>query len=298
VLFFGVTLGSTSRIDTGLNGFEKKVLGQLQTLVQKSSQASSLLPRLPTILPKVIQALRDEESSAPQIAELIEQDHILVAEVMRLVHSPYYKTRQEITSLKQATVMLGREGLRQLVASAIVRPMLNTHGGHFVKLSSRLLWDHAEKTALGSSLLCKADEELRFYAYLAGLLQNMGFTVGFAVLDNIFDGTEAPNSKQFLFEFIMLCRKLSVAIVRSWSLPEMLCEAVRMQSLSDSDNNASSLANTLYIADHIAKAQILSQRLSLDPAKTSILLNRKPCEDCIKCLEAIDHRSKPGEQAG
>lgn len=288
-LFFGVLLGTTSQIDTELNQFETKVLQQLQSLLQNKQQASKLLPRLPTVLPKVIQALREEDNSAAEIASLIEQDHILVAEVIRLVNSPVYRTRQEITSLKQATIMLGREGLRQLVASAIVRPLLNSGSGHFVKISSKALWEHSEKTAMTASQQCQENEEMRFYAYLAGVLQNIGFMVGFSTMDSIFDGTQAPNSKQFRQQFVKLCRELSAAIASNWSLPESLCEAFKIQAQLADTQNDSSLSTNLYIIDRIVKVHLLEERLKFDPDSAQILLNNRPCEFCLSCLQTFSH---------
>ncbi len=287
-LFFGVLLGATSQVDRELNDFEKTALQQLNSLVQKNQQASKLIPRLPSVLPKVIQALREEDASADQISGLIEQDHILVGEVMRLVNSPYYRTRQEITSLKQATVMLGREGLRQLVASAIVRPLMIANSGHFVKLSSKMLWEHSEKTAMAIVKQCSEGEEQRFYAYLAGILQNIGFTVGFTVLDSIFDGTQAPNSKLFLQQFVVLCRELSAAIATSWILPSQISDTFITMAHPLDHPEVSSLETTLFITDRMVKAQILGSRINFAPSSARILINGKPCESCLKTLESIN----------
>ena len=289
--FYGVLLGATSRIETELNPFEKNALQQITGLIQKKEQAAKLIPRLPTILPKVIQALRIETVTADEIASLIEQDHVLVGDVMRLVNSPYYRTRQEITSLKQATIMLGREGLRQLVASAIVRPLMISNSGHFAKLSSRQLWEHSEKTALAVVQQCTEDEEMRFYAFLAGILQNIGFTVGFNALDSIFDGSHAPNSKQFLQLFIARCRELSAEIAKNWSLPDAVCEAFETMIDPTQHPEAPRLATTLYIADRIAKAQMLGPRVKFDASNAKILLNRKSCDSCLETLGKIDYKA-------
>lgn len=286
--FYGVLLGATSQLDTELNQFEKKALQQVNSLLQNTKKASDLLPRLPTVLPQVIKASRNQNASAGEIAELIEKDQILVAEVMRLVNSPLYKTRQEITHLKQATVMLGQEGLKQLITSAMIRPLFNASSGHFVKLSYKLLWEHSEKTAISARQLCQADEALNFNAFLGGILSNMGFIAGFNNLDSIFDGTQSPNSKLFNQKFTQLCRAITASIARSWRLPDEVCQSFQELAFPENNNQPSPLSTILYTADHIAKAQILADRINLDLSDTSILLNGKPCVDCLQGLNAIN----------
>ena len=286
-VFYGVLLGATSRIDAPLNPFEKDSLQQLKTVAEIANTAD-ILPRLPAILPKLIQLLREENSSAEDIAKLIEQDHILVADVIRLVNSPYYRTRQKITSLKQATVLLGRNGLQQLVTGALIRPLLNVDKGHFVKLSSKLLWDHAQKTALATSRLDQYDDEMRFFVYLAGILQNLGFIVGCMELDKKFDGSHSPNSAHFLRDFVKTCRSLSVTIAQNWQLPTVVIETLNILAVPNDNSNFLPLATTVYTADHIAKAQILADRIKLNPGDMSILLNKKPCEDCINSYSLIN----------
>lgn len=285
-VFYGVLLGATSRINAPLNPFEQDSLRQLNSIAQIANTAD-VLPRLPAILPKLIGLLREENSSTEDIAKLIEQDQILVADVIRLVNSPYYRTRQKITSLKQATVLLGRDGLQQLVSGALLRPLMNIDTGHFVKLSARLLWDHAQKTALATSRLDLQDEELRFFAYLSGILQNLGFIVGCMQLDKKFDGSHSPNSIEFLRSFVKACRGLSATIALNWQLPPNVIETLETLATLNDKSNHSPLTTTVYTADYIAKTQILADRIHLNPEKIIILLNNQPCNECLDSYNSI-----------
>jgi HD-like signal output (HDOD) protein len=290
--FHGLLLGAHSSINTDLNQFESTVLKEIKDLLQHSAKSSDILPRLPLIVPKVMKLLRINKTSSRKISELIEKDPVLVGDVMKLTNSPYYRTRRKITSLQQATVVLGSEGLRRLVANALIKPLINLRSGHFSRIGSPLLWEQAEKTAIASSVICKGkkeSEETQFHAYLLGILQNIGFTIGFRVLDKAFDGTQAPNSKEFQLEFARQSRFITSQVARSWSMPSQICDALDSQSKMKCNESSSALSETLYIADRIAKAQILRQSANLNLTKTKILLNQQPCHTCRKALDAVTH---------
>lgn len=287
--FFELLLGVNSQVNTGLNRLEQETVDQLKKLLKNNSELMNLLPSLPLILPKVMKVLRDENTTAIDVAKIIEEDPTLVADVIRLTNSPRYRTKEKITSLEQATAILGREGLKRLVACAIMKPLLNVKGGHFLKLSSRVLWEHSEKTSIAAYNLCRDLDEKQFYAYLAGLLQNIGLIIGLKVLDNVFDGTEAPNSCEFHKLFDNYCRRISTKVAGAWSMPKSIGDAFSAQENTDEIDNPSSLHVHLFLSDRVAKAQILADRIGLKAHDTKIMLNQELCQCCIDSLDAINY---------
>ena len=289
--FYGQLLGVNSRVNSGLNSFEKRVIHQLEKAASNQSALMSLLPRLPLVLPKVMKALRDENTTAKIIAGIIEEDPSLVANVIRLTNSPRYKTREKITNLEQATVILGRDGLKRLVACALLKPILNVKGGHFLQLSSALLWELSENTSIVAFNLCRDSDENRFYAYLAGLLQNIGLIIGLKILDKEFDSTESPNSHQFQILFDNYCRKISSKVALNWGMPERIVEAFDSQENPKEANSPSSLHIHLFISDRIAKVQSLSDKINFDLANANIVLNGEQCFNCLEGLTAINYKT-------
>ncbi len=286
-IFYNALLGINSNTATALNPFEIESLKQLEQLLQQDLNETNLLPRMPLVLPQLLHSLRDENSDAAEITLLIEKDPVLVGDVMRLVNSPYYRTREKITTLQQATLMLGRDGLRKLVASSILKPLLNLENGHFSKLANCSLWDHSEKAAFAASILCTGDEENVFHAYLSGILNNIGFTVGFKVLDKIYDGIHPPTSIEFQQKFIELCKSLTLLIAKSWSMPDNICNALGKHPQKYSNQQSRIFSETLYIADKLSKAVVIGKEIRLDPLKTKVLVNEEPCSQCRYAIEGI-----------
>jgi len=289
-VFYGKLLGVNSVIEQELNPFESNVLKLLNNLLKQDLRSSNLLPRLPAILPKIMSSLRDENSTAIDIARLIENDPVLVADVMRLVNSPFYMTRNKIATLQQATLMLGRDGLRKLVAGAIMKPLLNQKNGYFSTMASPSLWEHSGKTALAASVINSGSEEDLFHAYLAGILHNIGYTLSFKLMDSVFDANHSPNSKEFHIRFVELSQNLTQRIAQAWTMPQPVCAALNTQQAIASDNLSHALARNHYIADKLAKTAIVSEKLAISPQQTNILVNQKICGECRYAFDNISFK--------
>ena len=286
-VFYSALLGVNSVIDHELNPFESEALRQLEALLTQDLKTSNLLPRQPAILPKVMHSLREDNSTANDISRLIEQDPVLVADVMKLVNSPFYMTRSKIVTLQQATTMLGRDGLRKLVIGAVMKPLLNQDSGHFSKIASRYLWDHSGKTALAASVINTGSEENIFHAYLAGILHNIGYILSLKVLDKAFDGNYSPNSKFFHERFAQLSRALTLEIAKSWSMPKQVCQALENEKKKNADHQSLAFSRDLFIADKLAKTAVFSEKLAILPQKTNILVNREICRQCKYAFDNI-----------
>ncbi|NNJ92394.1 MAG: HDOD domain-containing protein [Gammaproteobacteria bacterium] len=288
--FFSLLLGVHSQLDVDLNSFEKSSIIRLNNLIKNKTELQKKMPRLPLILPKIMSVLKADNSTALDVANIIEEDPVLVADVIRLTNSPIYKTKEKITSLEQATVIIGRAGLQRLVTCALLKPILSAKGGHFTQLSSGLTWELSEKVSIAVFNLCEDDDENKFHAYLAGLLQNLGLTIGLKVLDSEFDASEAPHSRQFLKVFDNLCQIISLEIAKSWSMSDRIVNAFSAIVNTDTSKTSSDLHVNLYIANTLAKAQIISDKINLTPFNSEIMLNNKTCQKCIDSLIAINYK--------
>jgi len=284
--FSGRMLGVNSYVNAELSNFESSVLYDMGATMQDAEQLAKMLPRVPMVLPRLMQSIRAKETTAQDIADLISQDAVLVADVMRLTKSPFYKTRAKITSLQHAVVLLGREGVQRLVASAILKPLIGTRGGFFMEMSAKMLWEHAEKTAQAAFRLSSSTEETRFHAYLAALLVNLGFTVGLKILDRNFDSSSSPHAEDFYLAFNRKCLELSATIAQSWGMPSEIVAALKNFSNEKRQVNNELEAN-LYVAYYLAQAEMLSDKLEFDIENLHILLNQKPCVNCQKIMSIL-----------
>tara|TARA_R110001592_G_scaffold199938_6_gene448680 strand:- start:51651 stop:52679 length:1029 start_codon:yes stop_codon:yes gene_type:complete len=222
-VFMDMLFGISPAQDAPLNGFERKALKAFAAVLDANLSDNQLVPRLPTVLPRLMSAFRDPSTTSKEMADLIGRDIMTLSEVIRLANSPFYRRAIETRSVEQAVNVIGRIGLQQMVANLLVRPIFSERQGHFSAIAGALLWEQSEKTAVVAAALAgrgKADE---FSAYLAGISSNLGLVIGCRILDNAYDGTQLPSSLLFRTRWLKIARQLTSRVVRVWDFPDAAC---------------------------------------------------------------------------
>jgi hypothetical protein len=105
-------------------------------------------PRRPNLLPQLMRAVADEEVSRRELTAIIAQDPSLVGSLLKMANSPYYRiTRQPIESIERAIVILGSDGLRSLIAAALMQPIFKMAGAGRFQRFPETVWEHAQRSS-------------------------------------------------------------------------------------------------------------------------------------------------------
>lgn len=146
---------------------------QPPSIAEVSTQALSL-PCSPTLLPRLIATLQQEESTADEIQNLIRLDSALAVATLRLANSAALSNGRTVDTLEEAIIRLGHREIFRLAALALVNRWESTHG-------EALGWEpgdfcrRALCTALAAESLAEAtgrvDPQI---AYTAGLVTDIG----------------------------------------------------------------------------------------------------------------------------
>ena len=273
--FLGQLLGATSHIDAKLNSFEIDVLSRLKSQLKNTGNLFASLPRTEETLPKLQTMLESSSQIETEaVVNLLKRDPVVLGDAVVLSESLKYQKGHPVKSFNDMIHALGEPGLLELVEISSRRPVIGQNDGHFVEMAGPKLLRHAINSAEISSELARKVSANTFYAYIAGLLNNLGLFVGCHILDIAFDGKHSPNSRKFREDFYDLCQKLTTAIARNWKLPEMVCQVYEMQSQGSSRDACCQEAINLYVADKLAKAWMMPQRLDLADKETRVLANR------------------------
>lgn len=95
-----------------------------EDLKRTPTQLTQLVPRLPSVLPKLMTALNNPDTPIRTLTGLIESDPVISSMVLRLINSPAMRVRREnIDSLEQAVMLLGFSGMREVVSAAMFSPI-------------------------------------------------------------------------------------------------------------------------------------------------------------------------------
>ncbi len=189
------------------------------------------LPRRPQLLPQLLGALNDDASSAAQLAALVGRDPALGANLLKLANSALYRVYPApVESLERAVTLIGMQGMRQLVALALMQPVMRAEGGALGRLPD-LVWEHTQYATLAVRDHARRPGVDAFAAQLLVLLQGLGAIVVVQALrdEHARRGLAAlplPAVAQLLQAW---APRIGRVVARNWDLP-----ARTWQSLEDS----------------------------------------------------------------
>lgn len=73
--------------------------------LKRITQSILNLPTLPTVVAKIIEVMDDPRTSAKMLGQLIGEDQVLTAKILKMTNSAYYGLAREITSVDHAIVI-------------------------------------------------------------------------------------------------------------------------------------------------------------------------------------------------
>jgi HD-like signal output (HDOD) protein len=203
---------------------------------QKISRVKAL-PPLPGIAQRILELEADPLADAGKLAELIEQDPLMTAQVIRWACSAFYGYRGKIATVHDAiSRVLGFDLVFNLALGlAALSPLRSPKDG---RIGTKMFWTHAlASTQLMKALSQKMPAEHRpdsKQIFLAGLLHNIGFPLlgdqfpeEFKYLDNLVTANPTltvVNLENYAFGVDHA--KLGAWLMNTWSMPKPLTDIV------------------------------------------------------------------------
>lgn len=254
---------------------ENEVLEALDKIVKGKQSGANLVKRMPGVIPQLLQSLRSENFSGAELSRKISHDVVLVAAVIRIANSSLYNPTQAITSIEHAVLLLGQNGLRQLITGVAFRPIIDLHSGHYTKSIAPRIWDQSERCALASKMLAEEKNVDPFDAFLAGLVQHVGLVVALRIMDQTTNGRAQIGTPPFCSALLRHTRVLSCSIATEWNFPEHVSLAIEEQS-GFNTAKMSPLGKVLALGDYLAKVRILVDHNRLTEGDPRVLKGLSP----------------------
>lgn len=130
------------------------------------------LPVLPAVVLELLQSMGDEDASIEALAGKISHDQGLAAKTLRLANSSFYGLSRQVSSISEATTILGLRTLRSIATAAgLVDGFSQTACRGF---DFALFWRHSIGAALCARGIAKAVQLDEDSAFTLGLLHDIG----------------------------------------------------------------------------------------------------------------------------
>lgn len=196
------------------------------------------LPALPATAAQILQLAADPRANARQLAQIIEQDPALSAQVLRYANSSLYGYAGKINNLQTAIArVLGFDYVMNLALGFSIGKALRVpKDGPF---GMDAFWQHsvccARLVEVLSQYLPRAQRPPRGTAYLAGLLQNLGrlvlghtFEAEFFLLNRFAEANPEMPSCELERQVLGVTHdQIGAWLMEAWGLPAELVTAVR-----------------------------------------------------------------------
>lgn len=184
------------------------------------------LPFLPTTSAEVLAMVGEEGCDAQRLAEIVQRDQSLAANVMRISNSAAYAPKEPIVSLQQAVSRLGLGVIGEIAIAVSLRGRVFEVPGHQVKI--RQMWMHSAVTAFYAREVARVVRHNVEGAYMCGLLHDVGRPLVMqALIDLAAAKTEKPVPIGILdAAMVEFHAPLGSRLAEHWKLPEWVTEAV------------------------------------------------------------------------
>ncbi|GGB65625.1 metal-dependent phosphohydrolase [Shewanella inventionis] len=272
-LFYSFLFANYQTTTAGIaNNLERSVMHNIELALSSPQDIAENVLKLPSKIFELDKKLADDNIDTQELIQLIEQDPLLCVEVLKLCNSPAFKrSENEVTSIQQALVQVGRVQLRQFITTCLARELIDIKPIYFRRFGAEI-WRHSMQVAFLASEL--APSEQRDSAFLLGLLHDVGKIAIFKLLvDAFYQAEPGEQPKSALFKQVMTTKSLTLSalLARCWKLPshfETPLSILANSNIKPDDD----IASVIWKANIISECSMLHQLDKLPQPALAVLL--------------------------
>lgn len=239
------------------------VFQSVQQVLERIDARPEYIPRRPSLLPKLLATVNDNEASFAEMARIIAQDPALTGNLLRIANSPLYRVSSHpVESIDRAVTFVGVRGIRSIIAIALLQPVVTASSGAYGRFPE-LVWEHTLYSALAAdSHATQIEKAEPFLAQLCGLLYGLSAIVVFRIVRDQFAAHPHlhgdPGSFARLLETWVAPTAGRIAV--SWELSPRVQYALESQTLAAELQMENSLGRSLHFG-RVAASLIVLCRL-------------------------------------
>ena len=225
--------------------------------VYKLLREVKVLPPSPQVLPKVLDALRHEQTTLEEVGELISLDQVLTAKLLHYCNSVYFSGREPVASVPEAIGRVGFQTIFALVSAVSGSKSFNSPED--CGIDSLQLWKHSLTTAFACKFVAEDIEGEGNLLFTAGLLHDIGRVVlaqakgaeyGRLFNEAVSAGANPTEREKSAYGFTHA--DVGACLMETWKLPVLLVQAVRFHHQPASGGSAKKMAAAVCLANLLA----------------------------------------------
>jgi HD-like signal output (HDOD) protein len=247
-----------------------------EEILQRIVATIGELPASPAVITSVMNMTANLDSNVTDVSGILKSDSTLTAKVLKLANSSYYGRPKEVSSVKEAILIMGFYAVRTLVIASSARSLFSDEDE---KGPVQKLWRHSFATAIAARQIAShLRHPLKDETFIAALMHDIGKLVmlenlGFRYRDLVTEIERKQGSfvdeenRLFGFSHVDVARLLTT----EWGLPPGLVDAVAGHHALPGyrPDSPMPMAYIVHLANQMAKAL----RVGFDDAREKHLEN-------------------------
>ncbi len=219
-------------------------------------ERSDAIPSAPQIVTRLMEITRDENYKQNDVIQLLSTDPGVASDVLRLANSPLFGVTRQISSLGQASSLLGIKRIRTLVMGRCMVEKISQSQPSSV--DSAYYWRRSLATAvLAARFADQVAPQLREEAFMCGLLSNVGVIVlsralpdkYAAIAENFSPHNHSLFQSQEREVLGVTNTQVASLVLNRWGLPQIMVDAIQYvgcdERPDDLDENTDALTRTV-----------------------------------------------------
>jgi putative nucleotidyltransferase with HDIG domain len=209
------------------------------------------------VLPKVLDALRHEQTTLDEIGELVALDPALTAKLLHYCNSVYFAGREPVSSVPEAIGRVGFQTIFTLVSVVTGSKSFNPPDTSGIDGSQ--LWKHSLTTAFACKFIADDLEEDNNLLFTAGLLHDIGRVVlaqakgadyGRLFHEAASAGASCTERERVTYGFTHA--DVGACLMETWKLPAQLVQSVRFHHRPAGGGSAVKTAAAICVGNALA----------------------------------------------
>jgi len=221
------------------------------------------------------EAVNTPSSTIQDISEIVKTDPSLVANVLKVVNSPYYGIRSKVDTISRAISIIGLDDLYNIITTVVAVNSFSKIATHLVKPAT--FWRHSFCTAILAKKiagLCNVLHTERLY--VVGLLHDIGSLILYSTFPEeseeiikIADGDEEVHYRTEKEKLGFTHADIGAELLKQWGLPDVLTETIKQHHEPCANEDVVLDAAIIHLANTLSNSYILGTYLEKIPGKSN-----------------------------
>jgi putative nucleotidyltransferase with HDIG domain len=191
---------------------------------------------LPMVAKKVLDIVGNDQASISEICETIQKDQTISANILKIANSAYYGLRKEVTSIRQAVLMLGLRVIRNIALTVSTKLQHKRCG-----IVEQLMWDHSVGAAIAARHIAAGrGTQIEEIAFFGGLFHDFGKVVinnecpdAFSgVMQRIYnDREDSLTAERSIFDYTHT--EIGALVMEEWKFPAIFVSILENHHLEN-----------------------------------------------------------------